>query len=67
MTGDDVRVLREAARMTQQELADYLGLTHRSQVCHLESGRSQVVGAKLRLLENLSQKISSKKPRKPSK
>ncbi len=67
MTGDDVRVLREAARMTQQELADYLGLSHRSQVCHLESGRSQVAGAKLRLLENLSKEVVQKNPTKSRK
>jgi transcriptional regulator with XRE-family HTH domain len=63
MSGEDVRQLREQAGMTQQELADYLGLRHRSQVRHLESGRTRVAGAKLRLLEDLYKK-SQKKRRK---
>jgi transcriptional regulator with XRE-family HTH domain len=61
MSGEDVRQLREQAGMTQQELADYLGLRHRSQVRHLESGRTQVVGAKLRLLEDLYKKSKKKR------
>lgn len=64
MTGEQVRTLREALGMTQQDLADYLGLRHRSQVHHLEIGRTQVAGPKLKLLEELNKK-SQKKRKNP--
>jgi DNA-binding transcriptional regulator YiaG len=63
MTPDQVRALRESAQMTQDELARYLGLRHRSQVAHLEAGRSQVRGAKLRLLELLRAEVRQKNRR----
>lgn len=53
MTGTELRLLRESLGMTQEDVADYLGLRHKSQVAHLESGRSAISGAKLRLLEAL--------------
>lgn len=56
MTPDDVRRLRESVGMTQQEMADYLGLRHRSQVNHLESGRTKVSGPVRLLLEQLGGK-----------
>ena len=55
----EIKELRKSLKMSQQELADYLGLRHRSQVCHLENGRTSVTGSKLRLLESL--KKSKKK------
>ena len=54
MSGAEVRQLREKLGMTLQEMADYLGLRHRSQAAHLESGRTKVYGAKLRLLQKLA-------------
>jgi DNA-binding transcriptional regulator YiaG len=65
MSADEVRQLREQLGMTQQELAEYLGLRHRSQVRHLESGRTQVAGAKLRLLEALRKKSEKKRKKSP--
>jgi DNA-binding transcriptional regulator YiaG len=58
----DVKAIRDLARMTQQELADYLGLRHRSQVHHLETGRTVCNGPKAILLERLKQ--DRKKSRK---
>lgn len=60
MTGGDVKALRETLGWSQQQLADHLGLRHRSQVTHLESGRTSVTGAKLRLLEDLRKKVEKK-------
>jgi len=65
MSGDEVRQLRETLGMTLPEMADYLGLRHRSQVAHLESGRTKIYGAKLRMLQELSKK--SEKKRKKSR
>jgi DNA-binding transcriptional regulator YiaG len=63
MTPAEVRALREAAGMTQDQLAEYLGLRHRSQVRHLESGRSKATGAKGKLLEQLRQRVEREKRR----
>lgn len=61
MSGEQVRRLRESLSMTQQDLADYLGLRHRSQVAHLEGGRTRIAGAKLRLLEQLAREQAQRK------
>lgn len=53
MTATEVKQIRQAAGLTQEELAQYLGLRHRSQVHHLETGRTAATGAKGRLLEQL--------------
>ncbi len=50
MSPEKVRALRLSLGMTQQEMADYLGLKHKSQVTHLESGRTPATGPVLRLL-----------------
>jgi transcriptional regulator with XRE-family HTH domain len=65
MDGEQVKALRETLGMTQQEMADYLGLRHRSQVTHLENGRTRVAGAKLRLLEALGKKSEKKRRKSP--
>lgn len=49
----EVKALREALRMTQSELAEKLGLRHKSQVRHLESGRTEITGPKLVILQQL--------------
>lgn len=54
MTPDDLRQLRERLQLTQDELRRYLGLSSRSQACHLESGRSHIRGAKAILLARLA-------------
>ena len=64
MSPQEVKSLREAARMTQDEMARYLGLRHRSQVHYLEAGRCQVRGAKLRLLEMLRAEVQKKNRRR---
>jgi DNA-binding transcriptional regulator YiaG len=53
MTPEEVAKLRESLEMTQEDLARYLGLRHKSQVAHLESGRTRVTGPVLRLLRLL--------------
>lgn len=62
MTPAEVKDLRQALGWTQQRLADHLGLRHRSQVRHLESGRTPVTGPVLRLLEQLQQREKKDKP-----
>jgi transcriptional regulator with XRE-family HTH domain len=66
MTANDVRRLRERLGWTYQQMADYLGLRHRSQALHLESGRSAVRGSKLRLLEVLAEAAGAEKKSKKS-
>lgn len=51
----DVRALRLSLGMTQDEMADYLGLRDKSQVAHLESGRTPARGPVRRLLWILQQ------------
>jgi transcriptional regulator with XRE-family HTH domain len=53
MTPTELRTLREAIGWTQDQLAVYLRLRHRSQVCYLESGRAALYGPTLVLLEQL--------------
>ncbi len=61
MTPTELIELRAALGWTQDELAKHLGLRHRSQVQHLESGRTEITGPKLRLLEELQKKAKKKK------
>lgn len=61
MTPEQLKDLREQAKMSQQEMADYLGLRHRSQVHYLETGRSKIAGPKLRLLEELRARLAARK------
>lgn len=61
MTPDELKDLREQAKMSQQEMADYLGLKHRSQVHYLETGRSKISGPKLKMLEELRAKLAARK------
>jgi len=44
MTKQQARQLREALGMTQEDMAVYLGLRDKSQVSHLESGRTAIDG-----------------------
>ena len=54
MTGKELRKLRRAIGMTQQDVADYLGLKHRRQVWWLEQkGDRQIAGPARKLLEKL--------------
>ncbi len=61
MTTVELIELREALGWTQDELAKHLGLKHRSQVRHMESGRTEIAGPKLRLLEELQKKAKKRK------
>ena len=54
MTPEDVKRLRKSLALTQTDLARYLGLGHKSQVRHLESGRTPVRGPVLQLLRLLA-------------
>lgn len=54
MDGKAIKKLRLSLKMSQDELARYLGLRHRSQVAHLESGRSAAYGSKAILLAGLA-------------
>jgi len=62
LTAEEVMAIRRKANMTQDELAVYLGLRHRSQVRHLESGRTLATGPKAVLLRKLAKETSRKKP-----
>jgi transcriptional regulator with XRE-family HTH domain len=53
MTPEEVKRLRESVGMTQAELADYLGLGSRSQICRMEKGAQKVTGPLVRLLQQL--------------
>jgi DNA-binding transcriptional regulator YiaG len=54
MTPDQIKTLRDSLRLTQTGLARVLGLRHKSQVAHLESGRTPATGPVLRLLSLLA-------------
>jgi transcriptional regulator with XRE-family HTH domain len=56
MTATDLKELREDLGWTQDDMARYLGLRHRKQAHDLESGRCQIRGAKLVLLQQLRQR-----------
>src|SRR5262245_53359787 len=53
MTPKQIHDLRVSLGMTLQDMADYLGLRHKSQAHHLETGRTAATGAKLKMLELL--------------
>lgn len=53
MTPTQIRELRLSLGMTQQDLAEYLGLKYKSQVTKLEGGHTQPSGPILRLLAML--------------
>jgi DNA-binding transcriptional regulator YiaG len=54
MAPRDVRRLRSRLGWTQAQLAAWLGLRGRSQVSHLESGRTPASGSRLELLRRLA-------------
>jgi len=54
MNRQQARQLREQLGMTQDDMALYLGLRDKSQVSHLESGRTAIDGPVRRLLYILS-------------
>jgi len=53
MTVHTLKSLRKRLGWSQAQLADYLGLRHKSQVHYLESGRTKICGPKLVLLKGL--------------
>ncbi len=53
MSPAELMKLRESMGLTQDDLAKYLGLRHRSQVSQLEKGRTAIDGPVLRLLQIL--------------
>jgi transcriptional regulator with XRE-family HTH domain len=61
MTPEQLKSLREALGWTQDQMADYLGLRHRSQVHRLEIGATKIWGAKLKMLELLQAETRQKK------
>jgi DNA-binding transcriptional regulator YiaG len=54
MTPEQIFQLRKRLDITQTDLARVLGLRHKSQVAHLESGRTPATGPVLRLLSLLA-------------
>jgi len=53
MTSQHLRALRKKLKMSQINLARYLGLRDKSQVSHMESGVTRICGPKLQLLKLL--------------
>lgn len=53
MAPEAAKAIRVSLGMTQEDMAEYLCLKHKSQVAHLESGRTPVQGPVCRLLELL--------------
>lgn len=60
MRPKEVRMLREELGLTQDAFAALLGLRHRSQVHHLETGRTKIEGAKLILLRKLRDSVDER-------
>src|SRR5215469_16913842 len=50
MRKEQVKKLRHSLGLSQQKLADYLGLKDKSQIVHLETGRTHISGPIARLL-----------------
>lgn len=59
MTGEELKQLREELGWTQEEMAVRLGLRHRSQVHHLETGRTRITGPKLMLLRGIRAELDA--------
>lgn len=53
MTPEKAKAIRLVLGMTQDDMKEYLNLKYKSQVSHLESGRTGIAGPVLRLLELL--------------
>src|SRR5262245_29977010 len=67
MTGAELRALRRDLGWSQHALAQALGLKNRSQVCHLESGRTAIDGAKLAILTGLRERLAGgERPEPPT-
>ncbi len=60
MTPDEIRTLRDALQMTQQEFAARLGLKTRGAVSKLEGGSMEPKGPLLQLLRLLSEQQAAK-------
>jgi len=61
MTPKQIRALRKELNLTQQELADRVG-AQRVSVARWEIGSSRPTGAYLKLLLEVSEKATEKKP-----
>lgn len=56
MTGEQIKELRIELGKTQDEMADLLGYSGRSMICHLESGYTQVTPRVAKLCQLLKEK-----------
>lgn len=60
-TASRVRVLREKNGLTQQELADKIGITN-SQISRLESGKTKNISSFMKIIRDLKESMAEEQP-----